>query len=272
MTRTRQAFTMSQMLVLLALLLLLIGFLLGAVQRARQAAEGAASQNNLKQITLATIKTADDNEGLMPPGPEGFYPGPGITNGNAYGPCLFTILPNMELGFLLKGAAIKIKDDAVYTNHFAAGNAVKPYGLKSDPTLDPTSDGTSYLANELAIPAMKARYPAFYTDGTAQTIFYAEGYSRAIDTVPAGGNPQSWKVERRWWDNPTWRPLMGSVMFQVVPPKEAASARLPQGFLPAGIMVSLGDGSVRLVSERISATTFYAACTPNGNEVLGNDW
>jgi prepilin-type processing-associated H-X9-DG protein len=39
-----------------------------------------------------------------------------------------------------------------------------------------------------------------------------------------------------------------------------------------GINVGMGDGSVRLVSTGVSSTTWFAACTPQGGEVLGNDW
>ena len=273
MSRTRRAFTLSQMLVLLALLLLVLGFLLAAVQRTRQAAERAASQNNLKQMCLGTIKTADDNNGLMPPGPEGFYPVNRAVNGGGYGSCLFHILPNIEQGALYRSTALQVKDvNNFHAGWQAAGKPVNTYHLRADPTLDPTSDGTSYLANELAIPAMSVRFPAFYTDGTSNTIFYAEAYSQATDSITWGGKPQTWKVERRWWENPSWVAVPGTQMFQAAPPRDSASSRIPQGFLPAGIVVGLADGSVRLVSERISATTFYYACTPNGGEVLGNDW
>jgi prepilin-type N-terminal cleavage/methylation domain-containing protein/prepilin-type processing-associated H-X9-DG protein len=39
-----------------------------------------------------------------------------------------------------------------------------------------------------------------------------------------------------------------------------------------GINVGMGDGSVRFLSQGISNVTFFAASTPNGGEVLGNDW
>jgi len=39
-----------------------------------------------------------------------------------------------------------------------------------------------------------------------------------------------------------------------------------------GINVAMGDGSVRFVNQGVSPTTFFYATTPNGGEVLGNDW
>ena len=78
--------------------------------------------------------------------------------------------------------------------------------------------------------------------------------------------------ERRWWDDPTWEPVLADLPFQVAPAKDAAASTLPQGLTPEGINVAMGDASVRLVSGKVSATTFYAACTPAANDVLGADW
>jgi hypothetical protein len=39
-----------------------------------------------------------------------------------------------------------------------------------------------------------------------------------------------------------------------------------------GILAGMGDGSVRLVNQGVSNTTWFAACTPAGGEVLPNDW
>jgi hypothetical protein len=149
---------------------------------------------------------------------------------------------------------------------------VKLYIAPGDPTAAKTADRTSYLGNELALPATPARYPASFPDGTSNTILFAEGYSVAMDVVAWQGKTHTWKTERRWWDNPTWKPVPADLVFQVAPPTGSASADLPQGFLRSGINVGLADGSVRTISGRTSATTFFHACTPAGGEVLGNDW
>ncbi len=45
----------------------------------------------------------------------------------------------------------------------------------------------------------------------------------------------------------------------------------PYSFHPGGMNVSMCDGSVRFLTERISHFTFAALLTPRGGEVLGND-
>jgi hypothetical protein len=38
------------------------------------------------------------------------------------------------------------------------------------------------------------------------------------------------------------------------------------------MQVVLADGSVRMLSAGMSGTTWWAAVTPAGREVLGSDW
>ena len=44
------------------------------------------------------------------------------------------------------------------------------------------------------------------------------------------------------------------------------------GVFPGGFNVSLCDGSVRFISDKISQETLKAAITRNGGEVLGKDF
>ena len=67
LTSRRRGFTLGQLIVLLAILALLLGFLLAAVSRVRRAAGRSVSMNNLKQMTLATINFADQNNSKTRP-------------------------------------------------------------------------------------------------------------------------------------------------------------------------------------------------------------
>jgi prepilin-type N-terminal cleavage/methylation domain-containing protein len=305
----RRAFALIELLVVIAIIGTLVGLLLPAVQKVREAANRTMCANNLKQLGLAAHNHHDT---------KGYLPGMGYTplaNGGVWGSHFFHLLPYLEQGDLYREAlgpvALPMGTLGMYFagNNNVYGQPVKAYLCPTDPSVDSsgvvTAMGSSWGAGCYATnsqvtaagpgdPQGKSHIPADIPDGTTNTILYAEKYALCTSTSMGLDGGSLWAycafgIGLPWPMNPPPKPYQpafaigtgffgnpnaggpGSI-FQVQPRAGNCDPTRAATAHPGGMQVCLVDGSVRTLAPSLSGTTWWAAVTPKGGDQLGSDW
>jgi type II secretory pathway pseudopilin PulG len=245
----RSAFTVLQLIVVLAILLFLLGLMVPAVQKVRQAAARTQSMNNMKQLALAMHGFHDANKA--------FPPAVGEINGQT-GPTHFHILPYVE-------------QNALYNAAQGASWKNGTYGHVIPTFLDPADSSlpgnvyknwlgtTNYAVNWLVTKEGKMSIVQI-TDGASNTLMFAQRYQICNEAPTAWGYPSFH----------TWAPMFAYYndgKFQSAPPQDRCDPTLPQA-LGRSIQVALCDGSVRSISEAISPFTWASLTDPSDGQPL----
>jgi prepilin-type processing-associated H-X9-DG protein len=260
----RSAFTLFELLIGLALLILLLGLLLPAVQKVREAAARTQCANNLKQIVLA-MHNCNDTYNKLPPTVGAFPPG-----AKSDGTFHFYLLPFIEQDNVYKNAGDGTGGFSVWTNN-THGILIRTFICPNDGSagkqllFDDWLATTNYSANFLAFGLAGAQIPATFTDGLSNTIAFAERRQICNQT------PCAWAYS----GETEWAPMFAyssQAKFQIDPAPAQCNPALAQTIHPGGVQAGMADGSVRLINNSISPQTWYHACTPNGGEVLGEDF
>jgi Tfp pilus assembly protein PilE len=295
----RHGLTLFQLLVVLAVIAILIGLLLPAVQKVREAAARTQSMNNMKQIMIA-VHNYYSTYNKLPPG----------VDDNHFSASAL-LLPYIEQDALFKTIDCKksIDDDA---NAAARKVQVPVFLSPQDPVqqVKPEWGATNYVYNDMIFSANPRFGLANIPDGTSNTIGTGETLKGDGQTVAvtvqrqyvllgkdklkglkpddgveyfrrsragkdskhiAGDRCASWMDGRFLMDTFNGR-LQPNDSRPDVSCAGAGGVSALRSLNTNVVLVGVLDGSVRSVSTGVSEKTWQSAMDPADGNPLGADW
>lgn len=294
-----RAFTLVELLVVIAIIGILVSLLLPAVQAAREAARRMQCQNNVKQMGLALHNYHGVHNSLPPAWADwnGVYASP-VRSAQAN----VAILPYLEQANVAERYDYNVPWDHE-NNEDVAALMPAVYACPSTPgagevgpdrfqTSDyayvrSASDWFTHLGTEHAMFEInKFRKFRDVIDGLTNTIMQYESAGRTQSYVNGRltGAPGWWTGSHRAWTgnfNASW---FYPAQFTLDPNGGAPAVAWfvgssiinthnwtsPYSFHQGGIHISLGDGSVRFLTENIDVEVINALTSINGGEVAGD--
>src|SRR5437899_2298861 len=248
----RRGFTLIELLVVIAIIAVLIGLLLPAVQKVREAAARSTCMNNVKQLALGTHNYHDTN-GEMPPFAA-------VKSNTVAGSSHFFLLPFIEQNAIYQqanGNAWNVRTAAVKI-FVCPLDATAPDGKFSPEAVNyagnPTSVGRTSV-NGVPFGAATYAINGQVADAVMQNGQLIRGAS-TLQTIPDGTSNTVLFAERMAWctgpmicDYRRLQAMHGNVM-----------------------IAGLADGSVRAVTATISANTWQIVCNPKDGVAIASDW
>ena len=301
--RVRIGFTLIELLVVIAIIAILIGLLLPAVQKVREAAARTQCQNNLKQLGLA-CHNYESAQGGLPPRRQFTS----TTNRRGWMPIVLPYIEQEPLGKIYNYDA-NFYDPA---NNTAINTPLKLAICPSGPgprqltiiqgsitTTGQAGDyfvpnsfssalyGVTALSGNNTITALKdeARRPIVeITDGTSNTLLIIEHAGRPDYYVLGKKQPDSTTLPAQKFNWGAWASYQAIQVQQFG--SDGATKDGPGGsctvncnnsqgvyaFHTGGANAAYCDGSVRFMRQSMTANTLFALVTATGGEIVSEDF
>jgi prepilin-type N-terminal cleavage/methylation domain-containing protein/prepilin-type processing-associated H-X9-DG protein len=260
--RSAPGFTLIELLVVIAIIAILIGLLVPAVQKVREAAARSTCQNNLKQIGLA-IHGYHDAYKILPAGWYGLANG-ATGSGNRW-PWSVVILPHLEQGPLYQQINPDLKTPGIPPTVAAMpllGQPLAIYLCPAEPNPVPTNSNfanyarSNYAANDQLFgqDSTLRRTLMSIKDGTSNTFAVGERERQtargAVWAVRINNNGSSTQGTTRF---PINTPVEAGLSPAQPSGTDACSRFAYTSGHTGGVNFVFADGSVRYLSESIES-------------------
>jgi|SRR5579875_918955 prepilin-type N-terminal cleavage/methylation domain-containing protein len=190
----RRGFTLIELLVVIAIIAVLIGLLLPAVQKVREAASRIECSNNLKQLVLA-VQNYHSAMNVLPPGLYAQDPGYVFTDNAPHVGCLTLLLPYLDQSNIYNTldpapgpSLLKTMPNGWWNNstYFAAAQLqIKTFLCPSDPH-PATEIGTS---GTLYCDASDIIFTGYFIPNPIGALLGRTNYEPCAGAVGTGSNP-----------------------------------------------------------------------------------
>lgn len=287
-SQSRCGFTLIELLVVIAIIAILIGLLLPAVQKVREAAARMECSNNLKQIGLGFHSYNDVHKRFPTGGDTSIDPAdPTVRLDYAINPHEYTwcyhILPFVEQDNLFKlgqnpANRTTLMKSVVPIYYCPARRTPTVYrsNAKSDyagncGTGSSVTNGVTTRTRDKADVTLSVITSA---DGTSNTLMVAEGriHRAYMTTGQTGYNSDNEDCYTTGYADDVGRRGNAPPAADLTDP--AAQGSLCHGMFGSshsgGAMAVMCDGSVRMINFSVSATTFFNLCNRMDGQVVNH--
>ena len=291
--RTQTGFSLVELLVSIAIIVILLALVISAVQMVRVAVGQVQCLNRMRQFGSACHGYAEDNGRKLPSYLPTWKDSPAMIES----PFVST-LPYVEHGSYYREVMDGSRSPG---NDFAMRHLLCPV----DPTINHGGAALSSFAANYRVFGRKSELPATFRDGVSNTVLLSHHYAHPytggpggihytqfdwfeVLNLPPGQTVPGVVVRLRratfadkeagdvYPETSSGRPprtlaSIRGLTFQARPAIEQCDPRIPNS-PHSGLPVVMADGSSRLLKRNISEEVFWSLVTPAGGEVFDQDW